>query len=99
MPMQFKDGNIYNFNVANFYNGVQSKVIPTAPPGFSFPGDLGFHGKSGMDKQWGNFEPRVGLAWDATGDGKTAVRLGGGIAHDFIRMDLHENTSSVLPYR
>jgi hypothetical protein len=99
MPMQFKDGNIYNFSLANFYNGVQSKVIPTAPPGFSFPGDPGFHGKSGMDKQWGNLEPRVGIAWDATGDGKTAVRLGGGIARDFIRMDLHENTSSVLPYR
>jgi hypothetical protein len=27
------------------------------------------------------------------------VRLGGGIAHDFIRMDLHQNTSSSAPFR
>jgi hypothetical protein len=99
LPMQFKDGNVYNFSLANFYSGVQSTTIPTAPPGFTFPGDPGFHGKSGMDNQWGNLEPRLGIAWDPSGDGKTAIRLGGGIAHDFIRMDLHENTSSVLPYR
>ncbi len=99
LPMQFKDGDIYNFSLEKFYKGLQSKVIPTAPPGFSYPGDPGFQGKSGMDSQWGNLEPRIGIAWDPSGDGKTAVRLGGGIAHDFIRMDLHENTSSVAPFR
>jgi hypothetical protein len=29
-----------------------------------------------------NFAPRVGLAWDPTGSGKTAVRLGGGIFYN-----------------
>ena len=99
MPMQFSDANVYTFNLANFYKGVQSTVIPNAPPGFSYPGDPGFHGKSGMESQWKNLEPRVGIAWDPAGDGKTAIRVGGGIAHDFIRMDLHENTSSVAPFR
>jgi hypothetical protein len=97
--MQFTDGNVYAFNLANFYKGVTSTVVPTAPPGFSYPGDPGFHGKSGMDKQWTIFEPRVGIAWDPKGDGKTAIRIGGGIASDFIRMDLHLNTSSVAPFR
>src|SRR5881397_999703 len=99
LPMQFKNGDIYNFSLDNFYKGVRSTVIPSAPPGFSYPGDPGFHGKSGMDSQWKNLEPRIGIAWDPAGDGKTAIRLGGGIAHDFIRMDLHENTSSVAPFR
>ena len=99
VPMKFTEGDIYNFSLENFYKGVQSKVIPSAPPGFSYPGDPGFHGKSGMESKWKNLEPRVGIAWDPAGDGKMAIRLGGGIAYDFIRMDLHENTSSVAPFR
>src|SRR2546425_63810 len=97
--MEFKNGDVYNFSLEKFYQSVQSKVIPSAPPGFSYPGDPGFHGKSGIESQWRNLEPRIGIAWDPSGDGKTAVRLGGGIAHDFMRMDLHENTSSVAPFR
>ena len=99
MPMQFTDANVYTFSLDNFYKGIQSKVIPSAPPGFSYPGDPGFHGNSGMESQWKNLEPRIGIAWDPAGDGKTAIRVGGGIAQDFIRMDLHENTSSVAPFR
>jgi hypothetical protein len=99
MPMQFSDGDIYTFTLENFYKGVQSKIIPSAPPGFSYPGDPGFHGQSGMESQWKNLEPRAGIAWDPAGDGKMAIRVGGGIAYDFIRMDLHENTSSVAPFR
>jgi len=31
-----------------------------------------------------NFDPRIGIAWALTGDGKTAVRAGFGIFHDVI---------------
>jgi len=99
IPMQFKQSDSYNFSLSNFYNNVRSKVIPTAPPGFLYSGDPGFNGRAGMNNAWGHFEPRLGLAWDPFGDGKTAIRASGGIAYDFIREDLHENTSSVLPFR
>src|SRR5205085_8916261 len=62
-------------------------------------GDADFNGKSGIKSRYWNFDPRVGLAIDPTGAGKTAIRIGGGIAHDFIRQDLHLNTSTVSPFR
>jgi hypothetical protein len=97
--MSFPQGDVYNFSLARFYANQRSTVIPVAPPGFTYPGDPGFNGKSGIESTYTNIDPRLALAWDPTGEGKTAIRIGGGIAHDFIRQDLHLNTSSVSPFR
>jgi hypothetical protein len=97
--MQFKQKDVYSFNLARFYAGQRSTVIPNAPPGFTYPGDPGFHGNAGMPNNYKNIDPRLGLAWDPSGNGKMAFRVGGGIAHDFIRQDLHQNTSTVSPFR
>jgi len=99
LPMAFKQGDTYNFSLSDFYSNVRSKVVPGAPPGLLYVGDAGVNGKSAMNNQWGHVEPRLGIAWDPTGSGKTALRLGAGVAYDFIRMDIHENTSSVAPFR
>src|SRR6266581_1017792 len=97
-PMSFKSGMVYNFRLSKFYAGQRSTVIPAAPPGFTYPGDPGFNGKAGIQNNWKNTDPRVGMAWDPIGDGKTAIRIAGGIAHDFVRQELHANTSSVSPF-
>src|SRR5258705_13670136 len=45
-----------------------------APAGFLYPGDAGFpSGKTGLNKQWTNFSPRAGVAWDVTGDGRMEI--------------------------
>lgn len=98
-PMSFPQGDLYNFSLARFYANQKSTVIPNAPPGFTYPGDPGFNGKSGIKSTYTNIDPRLALAWDPSGDGKTALRVGAGIAHDFIEQDLHLNTSSVSPFR
>ncbi|MEQ1885377.1 MAG: carboxypeptidase regulatory-like domain-containing protein [Bryobacteraceae bacterium] len=99
IPLQFMQSDTTNFSLTNFYGGIRSKVVPNAPPGFSFPGDEGFAGRSGMNSALNHFEPRVGIAFDPFGDGKTAIRAGVGTAYDFIFQGVHQNTSSVNPYR
>jgi Carboxypeptidase regulatory-like domain len=97
--MSFPAGDIYNFSLDRFYAGQRSSVIPNAPPGFTYPGDPGFAGKSGVHSRPNIWDPRFGFAWDVGGDGRTSVRGGAAIARDFIKWDLHQNTSSVSPFR
>ena len=40
-----------------------------------------------------NFAPRVGLAWDPTGSGKTSVRLGAGVFHNQLLGRVWGNTT------
>lgn len=64
-------------DIATFRPGAQSKVIPSAPAGLQFVGDPGIpDSMAKLDRN--NFAPRVGLAIDPFGDGKTAIRAGFG---------------------
>ncbi len=66
--------------------GVQSTKVPDAPLGIVFPGDPGI--TRGLDSpDLNNFAPRIGLAWDVFGDGKTAVRAGYGWFYESINAD------------
>ena len=64
--------------------GVRSSVVPNAPPNLLFVGDLP-RGLVQTDRN--NFGPRVGLAWDVTGDGRTAVRAGYGVFFEMNNAD------------
>jgi hypothetical protein len=97
-PMQVGDGRIYTFDLNRFYAGTRSQVWTNAPPGFYYPGDPGFNGKAGINGSWKNFEPRIGVAFDPFGDGKTAIRAGAGINYDFINLQSYQNEDNVAPF-
>ena len=70
-----------NNKVNLFVPGAQSKVIPNAPAGLLYPGDPGV--PAGLiPTQKTAFAPRVGLAWDPLGDGKTVVSAAYGIFYE-----------------
>jgi hypothetical protein len=58
--------------------GQQSKLHPDVPVGVLFAGDPGIP-KGIYHLDTNNFAPRIGLAWDPTGSGKTSVRASYGI--------------------
>jgi hypothetical protein len=80
----FDNGAISNFVLDNFRRGVKSSVYVNAPAGLIYPGDAGFpDGQTGLNTQWLNFSPRVGLAWDLRGDGRTALRTSYAMNYDY----------------
>jgi hypothetical protein len=63
-----------------FIPGMQSTVRPDAPRGLVFPGDSGV-GK-GIAHSDNAYMPRVGVAWDPSGDGRWSLRASYGLFYD-----------------
>jgi hypothetical protein len=94
-----ESGAVYNFDEDRFRRGVKSTVFLNAPAGMLYPGDEGFpSGQTGLNKQWTNFSPRVGMAWNVTGDGRMALRASYALAYDFMAGDYHNINSSAPPF-
>jgi len=82
----------------NFLQGVHSTVFHNAPAGLIYPGDAGFpQGQTGLNVQWWNLSPRGGVAWDARGDGRLAVRSLYSTGYDFMPDDYLPTSVSARP--
>jgi hypothetical protein len=76
----------YN-NIQTIVPGQQSKVYPNAPTGLVFPTDEGI-ARSLSPRRWGNFSPRLGVAYSPSpkhgtlhtllGEGESSIRAGYG---------------------
>jgi outer membrane receptor protein involved in Fe transport len=74
---------VTHFDMTDFLDNVHSPQFPNAPAGTLYPGDPGFRtGSRPNYTRWNNFAPRIGLAWDPTGGGKTLIRASFGILYD-----------------
>ncbi len=98
LPQQMKDGRVYSFDYSRFQQGIKSTVYKNAPAGLYYPGDPGFPDSAGMYKKWSNFAPRLGLAWDVTGDGRTSVRASYAYSYNYVSAQWHEDPIASPPW-
>jgi hypothetical protein len=82
LPVYSKQNEVFHFDPTLFTEGVHSAQYVNAPAGLIYPGDPGYPGNRVAESRWNNFGPRVAIAWDPQGNGKTAIRAAYGIFYD-----------------
>ena len=98
-PQQHENGAIYNFSPERFRAGQRSTVFPQAPPGSPIPATPASRtARRACSTDWMNFAPRVGVAWDPNGDGRTSVRAGYGMNSDFVNGQFFINAANAPPW-
>jgi len=98
-PQERLDGGVDHFLMSNFLAGTRSTQFVNAPVGLIYPGDPGFQGgNAGAFKEWKDFSPRVGLAWDPFGDGRTSIRASYGIFYDLLPIQSQIGNRIVPPW-
>ncbi|MEO8725629.1 MAG: TonB-dependent receptor [Acidobacteriaceae bacterium] len=76
------------------------QTLSNCTPGTTACGPVGVNSPLTNNPTTKNFEPRIGLAWDPTGSGKTAVRAGFGV-YDVLPLpyEFGLNTAATAPFQ
>lgn len=82
---------------ATFVPNVQSTKVPSAPLGMLFPGDAGVP-RGIVDTRYHHVSPRLGVAWDPFGDGKTAIRAGAGMFYGSVAGNEWNQPGNAQPF-
>jgi hypothetical protein len=80
-----------------FKPGVQSTKVPSAPKGLLFPGDSGVP-RGISANRYHHISPRIGIAWDPFGDGKTAIRAAAGVFYGSVSANEWAQPANAQPY-
>lgn len=88
---------IYHFDYERFRQGIKSSVFVNAPAGLYFRGDPGIP-ENGVNSHWLQFAPRVGAAWDVSGDGRTSVRSSYALGYLHVPGNFRETYSGSSPW-
>ena len=99
LPVTAKYGWFAHFDPPSFAQGARSAVYTNAPAGLLFPGDSGYSGGDGVaNHRWNNFAPRVALAWDPQGNGRTSIRVAYGRFFDIPGLNNYIGFSQSPPF-
>ncbi len=77
--------------------GVKLSTVRFYTNGIGLAGQSGIP-KSLVDNHWATFAPRIGFAYDLTGNGKTIVRAGGGIFYERNAGNEEYNMGTNVPF-
>ncbi|HXP89272.1 MAG TPA: TonB-dependent receptor [Bryobacteraceae bacterium] len=99
LPLTTKYGWTAHFDPALFAQNVHSTVFTNAPAGVVYPGDPQYpsSGNNVANSRWNNFAPRLGLAWDPQGNGRTSVRAAYGRFFDLPSLNNYVGFGSTPP--
>ncbi|HKW31778.1 MAG TPA: hypothetical protein VJN92_02155, partial [Candidatus Acidoferrum sp.] len=85
--------------------GLQSKVFPTAPLGYTLPGDPGCNVQGGASTKYNHIGPRFGFAYTPNwggrltgGNGKTSLRGGFGLYFNRGEEELNLQDLGIAPF-
>jgi hypothetical protein len=98
LPQSLNNGAVFTFSQDRFNKGVHSTVFKNAPAGLLYAGDPGFEGNTGVNKRFNQFAPRIGAAFDPTGNGKTSIRASFGMAYDFPSAMIMSTPATAPPF-